>query len=454
MDFLEMKNSTIQSVHVHKVLMKTGRPNQTGLSFLFTAVFFLLLIFSGCKDDFINSGYQNGLSLSHQDFSEIDTTISSFYKLKMDYALQFNERGDIQIADIYCSDEFKLAVRYKLLFLAEMGMIKEYSHDVQILHDEVLVLPDGNLIIPGLEKVISTTIPPGSPDRIESAYTDKLFFHFAKTNGQWKIAGIEILGLSYGVETKYNTYTVSDYIITDSAMEQLSKTSKEGLVFYQERKVFEQLFDKKISESELGEQLHTLYKKYDILPEPTLLKAQGTLNRTNAVSYALKWTDDTGSSTITTSYNNTVYKSYPQKDCANFCSQCLKAGGWSYESPYTNSGSTSVWWYNNMNTTTKTTDDYASNTWVGANALFGYVVPSKATSTSIVQAHAGTIGLADLLWIPKTGSKTHVMITTSIAGSSIPGGGSYYHIYISGHTNNRKNYNIDTMTDAVFGHFK
>ena len=237
-------------------------------------------------------------------------------------------------------------------------------------------------------------------------------------------------------------------------MEQLSKTSGEGLILYEERKFFEQLFDKKINESVLGEQLHSLYKKNDLLPDPLMLKAQGTLNRASAVSYALKWTDNTGSGTSTVSYNNAVYKSYPSKDCANYCSQCLKAGGWTYESPYKNSTSTSVWWYNNLNTPTKTSDDYASNTWVGANALFSYVVPSKATSTSTVQAHAGSIGLADLLWIPKTGAKTHVMITTSLASSSIAGGGSYFYIYISGHTNNRKNYNVDTMTDAVFGHFK
>ena len=449
-----MKNNSFQRVHVHQVFMKPGRSNQTGLSILFTVVFLLLLIISGCKNDLINHGNPNELTLSHQELSEIDNAIISFYTLKKDFALQFNNRSDIPIADIYYSDEVKQAVRYKLLFLAEMGMIKEYAHDVKILHDEATILPDGHLIVPGLEKVNSTTIPPGSADKIESAYTDKLFFRFVKTNDQWKIIGIEILGLSYGIESKYNTNVVSDYIITDSAFNQLSKTSMEGLIFYEERKIFEQLFDKKINESMLGEQLHSLYKKNDLLPDPLTLKAQGTLNRANAVAYALKWTDATGSSTITSSYNNSVYKFYAQKDCANYCSQCLKAGGWVYESPYKNSTSILVWWYNNLNTTTKTSDDYASNTWVGANALFSYVVPSKATSTSTVQAHAGTIGLADLLWIPKTGAKTHVMITTSIAGSSLPGGGSYYHIYISGHTNNRQNYNIDTMTDAVFGHLK
>ena len=448
-----MKNSSFESFHVYKVIMNSGRPDQTGLSMLFTVVFFILLFISGCKYGVVNNEDLSDLPLSPQEISEIDNTISSFYELKKDYALQFNNRETIRIADVYYSNEVKQAVRYKLLFLAEMGMIKEYAHDIQILHNEVLVLPNGHLIVPGLEKVTSATIPPGSVNRIESAYTDKLFFRLAKTNDQWKIVGIEILGLSYGIETKYNTDAVSDYILTDTALEQLSEKSIEGQIIYEERKSFEQLFDKKISESVLGEQLYSLYKKNDLFPDPLMLKAQGILNKANAVSYALKWTDDTGSSTTTSSYNNAVYKSYPQKDCANFCSQCLQAGGWIYESPYKNSASTSVWWYNNLNTKT-TTDDYASNTWVGANALFGYVVPSKATSTSTVQAHAGTIGLADLLWIPKTGSKTHVMITTSLVGSSLPGGGSYFHIYISGHTNNRKNYNIDTMTDAVFGHFK
>jgi len=331
MNFLEMKNSFFESFHVHQVIMKTGRPNQTGLSVLFIVVFFLSLIVSGCKYDVINDVNLNDFPLSSQELSEIDRTINSFYGLKKDYALQFNNREEIRIADVYYSDEVKQAVRYKLLFLAEMGMIKEYSHDVQILHNEISVLPNGHLIVPGLEKVTSTTIPPEAMDRIESAYTDKLFFRFAKTNDQWKIIGIEILGLSYGIETKYDTNAVSDYILTDSAIERMAQTSKEGLICDEERKFFKQLFDKKISETALGEQLRSLYEKNDLLPDPLMLKAQGILNRANAVAYALKWTDDTGSSTITTSYNNLVYKSYPQKDCANFCSQCLKAGAWSYE---------------------------------------------------------------------------------------------------------------------------
>ena len=190
MNFLEMKNSSFQSFHVHQVIMKTGRPNQTGLSILFTVALLLLLIVAGCKNDFINDENLNDLPLSPQEISEIDRTINSFYELKKVYALQFNNREEIRIADVYYSDEVKQAVRYKLLFLAEMGMIKEYAHDVQILHNEVLVLPNGNLIVPGLEKVASTTIPPGSADRIESGYTDKLFFRFAKTDDQWKIIGI------------------------------------------------------------------------------------------------------------------------------------------------------------------------------------------------------------------------------------------------------------------------
>ena len=97
MNFLEMKNSSFQSVHVHQVFMKAGRPNQTGLNVLLIVLFFLLFIVSGCKNDFINTRNLNDSSLSQQELSEIDNTINSFYNLKKDYALEFNNRGKFRL---------------------------------------------------------------------------------------------------------------------------------------------------------------------------------------------------------------------------------------------------------------------------------------------------------------------------------------------------------------------
>jgi hypothetical protein len=418
------------------------------LGSLFLAFLFAVLLFNGCSKDNLNSTIDSKISISKSDLNEIDYSINSVYKGKMDLALNYNNRENIKIDDIFYSAEVAQAVRYQFLFLAEMGMIKEYSHEVQILQNEITYLPNGSVVVPGLEKVVSTSVPPNSLEKIQSEYTDKHFFTFTKIDDKWKLSSIEILLPFYGTETKYSKEAVSNFAITDSEMEQKAKINDVNKVLFEERQAFKQLFDNQISELKFGEQLYALYKSNDLLPTTNELKSQGSLNKTNAANYAKTWTDNSGS-TSSTYYNNSVYRSYSPTDCANYCSQSLKAGGWQYETPYTN---WSLWWYDNKKTT-KTSDDNGSNPWVGANALFKYVVPSKATLKSVNQAHAGSVGLADLIWIPASGTKSHVMMTTNTVGICLANGTYYTYIYYSAHTSNRKNYNLGSYTDVVFGHF-
>ena len=177
------------------------------------------------------------------------------------------------------------------------------------------------------------------------------------------------------------------------------------------------------------------------------------LNRSTAVSYATRYTDNTGGSS-TSSYNNSAYKVFAVgNDCANFVSQCLKYGGWQYVSPYTSVSSYSVWWYNNHNTTSTSYDD-CSLTWDNADALWDYVceVNHYAAYTTSLQVYAGTVGLADLIWTPKLGIKDHVMMVTSISHPT----SSTTSIRYSSHTNNRLNYtrtSYAASTHAIFGPF-
>jgi hypothetical protein len=416
----------------------------------------MLLFFTACNKKNLGESPNStaGIPIAKQQQSSIDSLINSIYELKKDLALQFNNREKIVVNDIFYSDEVKKAVLYKFLTLAEMGIIKQYSHDVKILNNEGFISTTGNVVIPGLEKVQSVSIAPNGNEKIESAYTDKLFFSFAKKDGQWKLTGIEILLPNYGTDTKYSGDVVVNYVLTASDMELQSKISEDLRVLYEERKIFEKFFDKKIDEKNLGNQLYILYETYNLIPKPDQegLQRQGNLNKNNVANYASQWTDNTGSTTSTVSYNNAMYKAYNPNDCANYASQSLRTGGWQNETPYTN---WNLWWYNNKNTST-TIDDSGSNIWVGADALFHYIVPTYASSKSISQAHAGGVAKADLLWLANssTAAKYHVMVVTNTSWLSPS---NYTNIYLSAHTSNRKNYNVQNIGSSInqiFGHFQ
>lgn len=441
-----MKNSYKLGCKVPKVMKLLFLIGKYSLmTFIFSGIF----IINGCRKEDAENEINEDEIITTQQFSEIESSIKDIYELKKEFALQFENRDNVFVNDIFYSAEIKDAVIFQLLSLAEMGMIKEYSHSVQILKNEFFKRSNGEVVIPGLETVTSVTIPPNSDNKIVSDYTDKIFFSFVEKDGRWKLKGIEMLSPNYEIDTKYSKEVVFNY--AETSRELMEKVIKDNgyKISYEKRRMFEQFFEKGINEKVLGMKLLELYKNNNLLPSEVKLKSQGILNKKAAVAYALKYSDASGSMNTTSSYNK-AYKSYAPTDCADFASQCLFAGGWRNESPYTN---LNLWWYNNRGTT-KTSDDTASNIWVGANALYKYVVPSKASLKSVSQALAGSVDIADLIWIPKTGTKNHVMIVTNVGGMCLSNGTYITYIYYSAHTSNRRNCNLGSYTDIVFGHFQ
>jgi hypothetical protein len=424
------------------VLMYKITIENFGKSLLFAITLLGLLIINGCsKDDSIND--LNQIEPLNGQQPEIESLIKDFYELKKEFALQFENRDKISVGDIFYSDEVKDAVIYQLLSLAEMGMINEYNQNVKILTDEI-INSENEIIIPGLEEVKCLSIPPNNENAIESEYTDKLFFHFVKINGNWKLKGIEALLPFYEVTKMYNKDVVYPFIIPASEVNFKSKSLDEIEISKKESEIFQQFFKKEIDKSLLSAKLQLLYADYGLLPEESSMKSQVVLDKSGAVKYAQKYAE---------SYNP-VYRVFDiKKDCANFVSQSLfVGGGWQFEKPYKNgTTSYSVWWYNNCKTT-KLTDDYCSDTWNGADALCNYVCVynNYATFTENNKARAGTVAPADLVWQPAWGRKTHVMIVTSVTSPTR----NVYVIKICGHTTNRKNYTLPTtLKDITFGHF-
>jgi hypothetical protein len=385
---------------------------------------------------------------------EPDTIINEFFAAKLNYVQHFDTRGGLIMPDIFTSDELKNAVRYKFLDAAEFGRVQTYNHTVTTLPKETITNADGSEVIPATERVISITNDPTAVPEgpINRAYTDKFFFTFVKAKGSWKIAKVEILKEQYEPTTFYSSDVVMPYNPTDTEMAEAAKHDPDAAIRFEERKIWELFFDEKINLSQFDAELYELHKKDNILPNSSVSR-QSSLNKSAAVAYATKWTDNTGG-TGTSSYNKAVYTNYSPNDCADYMSQCLYAGGWTFANPYTNSTSYSSWWYNNRGTTATTTDDVASDTWVSANGLCNYICETNhyAAYTTPVQVGAGTVGLADLIWQPKNGIKTHVMMVTAIQHPSP----SSTTVSFSAHTNNRLNApwtGYSASTDYIFGHF-
>lgn len=412
-------------------------------------------IFLGCtKDQSVKSSVP--LSLTRQDLSSINNTINSLYEYKKNLILNFENREKISVQDVFSTAEIKNAVRYKFLDFAEFGSVKGYSNEVKVLNDEIIFLQNGEVIVPSIERVQSYVITPDTKERVNSGYTDKFFFKFNLKDGKWELENIQILNEEYDLTTtKYDEDKVHDYITTDTQMLLNSKESEEDRIQYEIRKINEAFFDKKIDVNTFDAKLHNLYEQNNLLPNQSLQsRTQSSLNKANAVTYATTWTDSTGGSG-TSKYNNKIYKVFSVgNDCANFASQCLIAGGWKYESPYTNySNHTKAWWYNNQKTD-KTSDDACSETWASAEYLCQYICVNNkyAAFTTATQVYAGTVGLADLMWQPATGTKNHVMIVTNIYHPTK----STTKVKYSAHSNNRLNKpweSYDKNAPVTFGHF-
>lgn len=105
------------------------------------------------------------------------------------------------------------------------------------------------------------------------------------------------------------------------------------------------------------------------------LLRSNSYNRQSAVNYAIEYA----------LRPNSQYRYFPlihdsSGDCANFLSQCLKAGGAPMSYKYGNE-----WWYNNQGTLNNVKDDTWSISWTVAHSLYWYlkINGSKNTNGSV-----------------------------------------------------------------------
>lgn len=102
------------------------------------------------------------------------------------------------------------------------------------------------------------------------------------------------------------------------------------------------------------QEFNNYFPQSSTTPKSKTNKTTGYYNRNAAVNYAL-----------THAYNyNSNYRSFAPTDCANFISQCIKAGGFVEKYRFGTEGSCEYWWYRGSRN---------SQTWTTANGLKRYL---------------------------------------------------------------------------------
>lgn len=99
---------------------------------------------------------------------------------------------------------------------------------------------------------------------------------------------------------------------------------------------------------------------------------------------------------------NPAYRSFKGKDCTNFASQALRAGGWTFKTGY--SGNANFWWY---------TKKSQSKSWINVEYLGSF---AKLSHRCQMLKSPSQLRLGDMLQVKPKGSKqkTHTMMVSYV----------------------------------------
>jgi len=356
---------------------------------------------------------------------EIEQSINSFFSFKREVALGWENRSSLRLDGTFTDLDVKDAVLYKLMKVSEMGLMQSYSQDIivqSLAHNS-----EEKIIVPVLEK---------AKQKIEeengvflSDYEDLFYFVFEFRNQQWVLTDVKLALLQDGFEKAVS------YLIDYDVLEKNATLSDEQQFILDEYLLFKHYFNEEINEQEFINQIERLYERVQIENESSGVRQN--IDRNDAVDYALDH-----AYSYNNDYANLGNTNIAGGDCSNFVSQCLYSGGWQYENPYNNSASCEVWWYKHSN-------DTWSNTWAVANGLYRYITycNNYGSLRTVAQSHAGYISGADVLFFDQNNDniKDHTMIVTRVRKYWWS---SYRRVYVSGHTTNRRNYNIANYENA------
>lgn len=176
-----------------------------------------------------------------------------------------------------------------------------------------------------------------------------------------------------------------------------------------------------------------LIEKYEA--QSSVQPSSSSYSATKAVAYARKWAES----------RNSTYKSY-SKDCTNYVSQCVYAGGISMRKPSTikhGTTSTTSYWFSKKHkftgTTGRVTYEYDITTsWMRVSDFFKYAGShgAKIISCSTLSKLQNQAKPGDIVQLKKSGSWHHSIIIT---------GGSKGSRTYCGHSKNRKDEPVKSL---------
>ncbi len=170
-----------------------------------------------------------------------------------------------------------------------------------------------------------------------------------------------------------------------------------------------------------------------------------TSYRSNAVSYALQYTDNNGGYE-STNYNNAKFKYFSYKnDCQNFVSQCIWYGFGGRSSSNRDYPMTNDWWADTSSTAT-------TWNWTGTSYFYNWITGNNSNTSndygiSGYSAAASVIKPGDYVYYD--GTRGHVLFITSASDEDGDGTIEYAEIKISAHTSNRKNVYLSSLYGAT-----
>lgn len=163
-------------------------------------------------------------------------------------------------------------------------------------------------------------------------------------------------------------------------------------------------------------------------------------DRSNAVTYARTYTDDTGGCSGT-NYNNSQFKYFSYgNDCQNYVSQCIWYGFGGRSSANKDYPMSSLWWAD-------ATDTSSSWNWTGTSYFYDYATSNFSNNNYGIQAYStnpSNIDIGDYVYVPG-----HVLFITDYDDIDNDGIIDYNEIEICAHTYNFKDRNLASLYGSV-----
>ena len=351
---------------------------------------------------------------SNADINQIMTDIfeiSSFEEIQ-----KYEMDNDMALKQVISQSADNRTYLEMVELLLQRTEIIEKTAEIDLTeYQKTLEISFGEIDIKGNKADVNVTVLKRwhysfSPE-IESAAEDYFVMSLVKEENVWKITNIS--GLSN---------VVMDEVLEEMG-DEITKSEREG---YITSIADEYSCDLKLSNGSDPDKDVVLYT---VPFEDVSARATSGYNNTAAVNYALKYA-------ITP---NSSYTTYP-KDCTNFTSQCLNAGG---IKQHVGGALTETCWYYNS-------DANRSSSWTGANEFRKYVT-SSVSKIDVSSSNWSSVVPGDMIQLMNTSGAYHSIIVTGLAYSS----NGRSDLLVCAHTSNRSNvslYQYYRTSDKVYYH--